>query len=360
MVDEGTMSDRAMPCLFPLLTLLFAAAPLAAQADSPPESERAVLGGLSALGQSSPSDADYTLLSKVVLKMSDQEYTANQVLNAIEEYDTGLPETVRKDPNYAQLYFSTMGFLYQVRAFGDRLALDSLGVPKVSQAALEAEAKAWIADRSRSISVAGALASNGLEIEVRARLLARQQPSFSTTELRQHLMRSVPEFFGTLQCSWIRLPLFDLEKNQGVSVDEIHKRYERLDEVGTLLAEQKISWEDAVKKYCQDPVTSLRKGAIGLVKRTQTDRFEEPLLRALFADLGATRPEGKVLRGPIIGDRWVYLVRIEALRIDGAVELSLVQNRVLRSLRETMFRQALAGIRKVRPSKILAPLLPPS
>jgi hypothetical protein len=358
MVDEGTMSDIAMPLLFTLLCLLFTVGSLPAQVDSTPESERAILGGLGALGQPSGSDQTPAILQVVVLEIGEQKYTAGDVLNAIEEYDASLPKTVRKDSSYAQLYFSSMRFLYQVRSFGDRLALDSLGVPKVSQDALELEAKAWAADRSRSISLAGALAANGLEIEVRARLLARQNPSVSTTELRQHLMRSVPEFFGVLQCSWIRLPLFDRKNNQGISPKEIRKRYDILDQVGVMLAEEKISWEAAVEKYCQDPVSSKRQGAIGLVERTQTDRFEEPLLRAIFADLGATRPTGKLLRGPIIGKQWVYLVRIDALRVDGAVELGLVQDRVLRSLRETNLAAALAGIRKVRPAKITAPIFP--
>jgi hypothetical protein len=353
------MSDRAMHFLFALLTFLFAVSPLAAQADSPPESDHAILQGLGALGSSASTDQTTNpMLDIVVLETAKQKYTAADVLKALEEFDPSLPQAVRQDPVYAQLYFSSMRFLYQVRAFGDRLALDSLGVPKVSQQTLESEAKAWIADRSRKMSVEGALATNGFEIEVRARLLARQQSTFSTPELRQHLMRSVPEFFGILQCSWIRLPLFDVEKNQGIRPVDIRKRYDLLDQVAKQLAEQKISWPDAVEKYCLDPVSRKRKGAIGLLERTQTDRFEEPLLRALFADLGSTRPQKKLLRGPIIGQQWVYLVRIDALRVEGAVELSLVQDRVERSLRETLFREALEGIRKVRPNKILAPILP--
>ena len=88
-----------------------------------------------------------------------------------------------------------------------------------------------------------------------------------------------------------------------------------------------------------------------------TDRFEEPMLRALFADLGFKAIENEILRGPILGQKWAYLVRIEGFRIDGVPELQRARARVERSLRETLMQEQLAGIRQVIPAQVLAPLV---
>lgn len=217
---------------------------------------------------------------------------------------------------------------------------------------------AWAEDRKRAARAAAVLASHGLEIEVRARIIAQQQADFSVPELRRHMLRSVPEFFGMLQCSWIRAPLFDKEQQRALTSVERRKRYDQLDQAAQRLTAQELSWEQAVEQYCADPVTRERKGAVGILRRTQTDRFEEPLLRGLFADLGYKNLQGSMLRGPLMGDRWVYLVRIESLRIQGVVDLNLVLDRVARSLRETMLREQLSKWRLDTPPQVLAPLLP--
>ena len=296
------------------------------------------------------------LMDRVVCEVGDEQYTARDVAKAIGKYSEDLLTTLEKQEPYRKLYFSSPRFLFQVRAFADLKRLNALGIPDASQIQLEREAEKWAMDRSRPLSPKGVLSSQGLEIEVRARLIARQQSVFGTAELRQHMLRSVPEFFGILQCSWIRIPLFKASENRALSPVEIRENYEALDEVARELTAEKLSWAAAVKKYSKDPASMQKEGAIGLLRREMTGRFEESLLRPLFADLGYKRPHGHFLRGPIVGEKWIYLVRVEALQIKGVVELSRVREKVVRSLRESTLQEQIAGIRKVMPGKIFAPL----
>ena len=108
-----------------------------------------------------------------------------------------------------------------------------------------------------------------------------------------------------------------------------------------MIAAEEISWDEAVLRYCEDPVTSKRKGYLGILKRTQVERYEEPFLRAAFQDLGVRKIESPVLRGPIEGDIWLYLLRIEFVSTRGVVELQAVKPRVDRSLREDLLRTEL-------------------
>lgn len=296
-----------------------------------------------------------SLLDQAVCTVKERNYSAREVINAIGVYDDELKKPLLEQANYRKIYFASPQFLFQVRAFADLQRLDALGVPKVSQKLLEAEAAKWAKDRSRPLTPQAVLKSHGLEIELRARLLARQAPSFSLSELRQHMLRSVPEFFGVMQCAWIRIPLLNSEENRALTPQEMQEKYSELDEVAQKLSKEEITWEDAVKKYSKDPSTIKTAGAIGMVRREMTSRFEEPMLRPLFNDLGYKQPNGAFLRGPMIGELWIYLVRVEAVRVQGVVELTRVKDRVERSLREYTLQEQIAGIRKVVAGQVLAP-----
>jgi hypothetical protein len=297
------------------------------------------------------------LLQRVACEVNGHSFTAQDVVKAIGAYNQDLEKLLVDQEDYRRMYFSSPRFLFEVRAFADLKRLEALGVPPVSQLQLEAEAAAWAKDRGRNLSPQGVLKSNGLEVEVRARLLARQPSSHSHQELRRHMLRSVPEFFGTLQCAWIRIPMFNGNENRALNTDEIQKVYTKLDQVAKDLTDEKISWEDAVKQNSSDPTMIKNKGAIGLVRREMTSRYEEGFLRQLFQDLGFTQPKGAFLRGPIVGEKAIYLVRVEALKVSGVVELTRVHDRVVRSLRETTLQEQIQGIRKVIDGKVLAPLL---
>lgn len=316
-----------------------------------------ISGFPTASAQQGDRDPVATLKSKVVLEQGGQTYTAGEVLEAIYTYDPSLRTPVEQDPSYCAMYLASQRFMDQVHAFSDRLQLERHQVPGVDRSLLEAEAKAWAEDRKRATHPAAVLASRGLEIEVRARLIAQQPASYSVPALRTHMLRSVPEFFGLLQCSWIRLPLFDKEQKRALTAAERRQRYDKLDQVARMLTAEEIDWDQAVERYCADPVTRERKGAVGIIRRTQTDRYEEAMLRGLFADLGYKMPTSALLRGPLMGERWVYLVRIESLRIQGVVDLNLVIDRVRRSLRETTLQEQLQEWRAEQPAKILAPIL---
>jgi parvulin-like peptidyl-prolyl isomerase len=296
-----------------------------------------------------------SFLDQSVCTVKERNYSAREVINAIGVYNDGLKKPLLEQADYRKVYFSSTRFLFQVRAFADLKRLDALGVPEVSQKLLEFEAAKWAKDRSRSLTPQAVLKSHGLEIELRARLLARQASSFSLSELRQHMLRSVPEFFGVMQCAWIRIPLLNSVENRALTPKEMQEKYSELDELAQKLTKEEITWEDAVKKYSKDPSTIKTAGAIGLVRREMTSRFEEPMLRPLFKDLGYKQPNGTFLRGPIIGERWIYLVRVEAVRVQGVVELTRVKDRVERSLREYTLQEQIAGIRKVVAGQVLAP-----
>lgn len=309
--------------------------------------------------ESAPTEAaQESRLSEIAVEFGEHRYTARQILErSLSEQHQSLIEQLDRDPAYASAFLASPRFLQLTRAFTDTLRLDELGVRQASEQELLAEAKARANELKSKLTPEAFLRSRRCEIEVRARLLAQQPAKYSTPELRRHLMRSVPEFFGEMSISWIRIPLVDHKSNRALTEAETRGIYDRLDSIAQELQAESISWEDAVKEYCKDPVSSRRKGAVGLVTRTMTDRFEEALLRALFADLGFRTPEGTMLRGPILAEKWAYLVQVDGLRIDGVPELQRERARVERSLRETVLQEQLAGIRKVLPAQVHAPLL---
>ncbi len=296
-------------------------------------------------------------LDRCVIEFGEQRVSVREVVQRLGSQQDQLLSLLESDATYRRAYLSSPRFLASVRAYADLLRLDELGVRKVDDQALLAEAAAFAKDRQSRLSAAAMLRSRPLLIEARARLMTQQAPSFSTQELRQHMLRSVPEFFGEMQISWIRIPLVHAEQARALTEAETRKVYDRLDEAASALQTQAISWKEAVEKYCEDAASKARDGAMGVVTRTATDRFEEPMLRAIFADLGFKKQAGELLRGPIVAEKWAYLVRIEGMRIDGVPELQRARAQIERSLRETLLQEQLAGIRKVLPVTILAPVV---
>ncbi|RMH00778.1 MAG: hypothetical protein D6702_13105 [Planctomycetota bacterium] len=296
-------------------------------------------------------------LAVPVLEQEGRTWTAREVLEArAAAWDATLLEAVERDPEYRRIYLRSTAFLTEVQAFSDHLILDQAGIPQVGPEERLAEAAAWAADRGMKSAPAGALAAHGFEIDNRARLIALQPPEFSTQELRKHMLSSVPEFFHELALSWIRLPLFDAEEQRALDQDERRARYETLAEAAEALEAGELSWEEAVDRYAVVPADRERNGYVGLVRRTMVGRYEEPLLRQTFADLGYKMPEGMILRGPIMGEKWVYLVRIETVRVHPVVDLNLVRDRVERSLREKMLQEKLEELRSGVERRLLAPV----
>lgn len=286
----------------------------------------------------------------------ERRFTARDVVDAVAPEDEQLRRLIEEDAGYRKAYLASPRFLQAVRAFADRVRLDELGLRAATREELLAEARAYARDHGLRLTPEGVLRALPLRIEVRARLLTQQDAEFGTPQLRQHMLRSVPEFFGQLQIAWIRVPLFDTEEVRALTEDEVRAVYQRLDEAARRLTAEELTWKEAVAEYSRDP-GARDDGAVGIVERTMTDRFEEGLLRPLFSDLGFKQIEGELLRGPILAERWAYLVRIEAMRIDGVPALERARPRIIRSLRETLLQEALDGIRQVMPAEVLAPVL---
>ncbi|MFK5956975.1 MAG: hypothetical protein QM477_11090 [Planctomycetota bacterium] len=311
--------------------------------------------------ESSPSSADTSadvqdLLAQPALQQGDTTYSVGQVLERMYPLDASLKEALESNAEYLHFYIDSVRFYNQVRWFSNALLLDAAKIPAIGQEALLAEASAWNLDRGGDGSFPQSiLARASLEIEVRARLIAKQPKEFSMREIRTHFNRSVPEFFGRLKVAWIRIPLFDMETNRAVGEEERLARYALLDEVATKLTAEEITWAEAVKKYCEDPVTSKQDGRVGYIKRTD-HRFDEDFLRQVFVDFGVTVPNGPVLRGPITGSRWIYLARIEKVFTEGVVDVQRVRDRVIRSLRVYTMFQRLHSLATGTSRRILLPI----
>lgn len=295
-------------------------------------------------------------LDRVVLRQDGVEYTAQRIVERVAQWDPSLRPTLEADPEYLRIYLNSPVFLEHVRAFSDALLVDLEQLPAPTREQVEAEALAWARDRALPADAAAALARAGIEIEMRARLIATQPDGFGSNELRQHMLRSVPEFFGQMQLAWIRVPLIDVENGQAVSEARRRDVYERLDAVARAVQSGELTWDGAIERCTEDAGLRARGGPVGIVERTMTQRYEEDLLRPLFADLGFRRPEGATLRGPILTSRWAYLVRVEALVVAGVVELERVRPRVERSLREHLLRTHVAELAAGAERKVLLPL----
>ena len=304
-----------------------------------------------------PAQGDADPLAVVVLERGGRSYTVRDVLEARSRYDESLLRALERDPQYRALYLRSPRFASLVRRFSDWQAVNEADVPRVSEEALLAEAAAWARDRRLETKPEGVLAAHGLEIETRARLLAEQQESFGTQQLRAQMLDSVPEFFGELSCSWIRLPLVDLETGTAASPAERRALYEKLDALAQALTAGEITWEAAVEEHAVLDADRERKGALGLLRRDMTHRYEEPFLRHAFAGLGFKMPESTLIRGPIVGEQWIYLVRIESLLIRGVVDLQLVRDTVERSLRERKLQERLAELRAATEATLHVPVV---
>ncbi len=309
-----------------------------------------------ALTRTSASDAASDPLAITVLVQNGKEWSVRQVLEAHPDHDPTLLATLERDADYRRLYLDSPRFLRQVRAFADALLLDAADIPKVDHEAQLAEAAAWAKDHGQKTEPAGVLAANGLEIEVRARLLALQPSEFGTARLRKHMLASVPEFFHDMAISWIRRPLVDFQTGIAYGPKKRKEEYDLLAKVAQRIESQELSWDQAVEQYSLVPGDKERKGFVGAIRRTMVDRFEEPLLRQVFAGLGYELPQQRLLRGPILGDLWIYLVRIDTIRVRDVVDLNRVRDRVERSLREQMLRQKLAELRKGADTEIRLPI----
>lgn len=314
------MSGADFPALTMLSTFLFTC--LAAFAMQQP-------------GTTAPADATEVqdLLQSKVLIQGDNTYLVQDVLHELYPFDASLKQSLESNAEYLGFYVNSLRFYDQVRWFSNKLILDQEGYAPASRAALEQEGLAWSAARSdHTATAASSLALAALEISVQARLIAKQPPEFSNKEIRSHFNSSIPEFFGSLKVSWIRIPLFDMETNSALGHEKRVQIYQDLVKVGQALSNDELDWDQAVKDHSLDPVSKRNGGRIGYLKRDDK-RFDESFLRQLFWDFGITAPEGALVRGPIIGSRWVYLVRIEKVKSQGVVELSRVKDRVIRSLR---------------------------
>jgi len=296
------------------------------------------------------------LLKQPALQQGEKTYTVGEVLAEMYPLDASLQEALEANGEYLRFYLDSLRFYNQVRWYSNLLLMDAAKIPDVSQEALLAEASAWDIDRGGDGRFPEALlARGGLEIVGRARLVAKQPTEYSMREIRTHFNRSIPEFFGRLKVSWIRLPLFDMETNRAVGEEERLARYSLLDEVATKLTAKDLTWEDAVERYCEDPVTSKQNGKVGYIKRTD-HRFDEEFLRQVFVDFGISVPAGSVLRGPITGSRWIYLARVEKVFTEGVVDVQRVRDRVIRSLRVYSMFQSLHSLASGTSRRILLPI----
>jgi len=294
-------------------------------------------------------------LGSLVLRSADREVTAREVVEAICKWDPSIRKPLEGDPDYRALYLSSVIFRDQVRAYRDQLLLDSAGFPAAETESLHKEALAWATDRNSPQPTKVLLTSRGLEIEVRTRLLSSQPKDFSTLRLRQHLMASVPEFFGLMSCSWIRVPLFNPTTGSALPEEEVKARWIALTGVSAKVKAGDLEWNDAVMRWSEDSPSKKKQGKIGILQRNMTDKFEEPFLRQLFAGHGFKHVEEHQIRGPILGDWWIYLARIETIHIKGPVGLEQVRAKVKRSLREHLLQERMQEFRAKAEYEILVP-----
>ena len=296
------------------------------------------------------------LLATTVLQQGEVSYSANDILQPLFESDQGLKEICMRDYEYLSLFVNSHKFFNHVRWFSNNLILDANDIAQATEQQLLNEATAWATERGQqTVNPQACLAQGGLEVAARARLIALRKTAFSTQELRTHFNRSIPEFAGTIKLSWLRLPLFNSETGAALGQGERVARYELLDDVAQQINNAPLSWEDAVKKYCKDPITSTHQGKVGYIKRNNT-KFAEPFRRQLFSDLGFKRIDDTILRGPIIGDNWVYLARIESVIMRGVIELQLFKDDVHRSLINHTLFEKLAELTTDVNRSILLPL----
>ncbi|MGB0954132.1 MAG: hypothetical protein ACPG31_13000, partial [Planctomycetota bacterium] len=160
--------------MLPTLLTLLLAFPAPQEPSAQPESD----AGASA------ADVQ-ALLQQPVLQQGDHTYTVKEILEELYPYDPSLKTALESNAEYLRFYLDDLRFYNQVRWFSNRLILNAKEIPAVDQEALLTEAGAWSVDRGGSSSFPETvLARAGFEVEVRARLMAKQVKEFSNRELR--------------------------------------------------------------------------------------------------------------------------------------------------------------------------------
>jgi hypothetical protein len=297
-------------------------------------------------------------LNILVLTQGEKEYTARAVLNQVSRHNPSLFTPIESDPSYRQQYLASPLFLSQVRAFANLKLLDDAGIPPVTADALNQEALAWDSTRSGSTSEKSILARHGIAVEVQARLLSQQTNEITIGELNQRLRNSVPEFFGEMQASIIRIPLFDFKTGHAMSHKQRKEIYSRLDKAAQAITSQKLTWEKAYLQYAKDPATKERHGRLNILKPIMPGKQEPEFLQQVFQGFGIHRPQFPVLKGPVLTLRWAYLIRLEGLNIRGVPQLNPVRDRVLRVLRVEAGQKMLDGLQQRVQQAVHAPILP--
>ncbi len=302
-----------------------------------------------------PHAISQQLLKTVVLEHQSEKFTARDILSANKWGNDALLEALQRDPQQATLFLNSPAFLSRVRSFADARNLDSAKITPASEEQIQLEASAWAKDRQRKTPPGSVLINHGIEISNRARILNAQQSRFGTADLRQHMLSSVPEFFGEISVSLLRIPLVDFSTGHVVNPEQREKTYQQLDQIAKQLGENEVDWETAVKTHSIKS-DHKKSGFMGIIRRNMSNKFEEPLLRSIFTDLGFKMPTQSILRGPIITESWAYLARIETVRTRGVVDLQQVRDRVERSLREKLLQEKLSALRSVGDAKYLLPI----
>ena len=223
---------------------------------------------------------------------------------------------------------------------------------------LNQEAIAWDSTRSGSTTEKTILARHGIAVEVQARLLALQTNEITTAELNQRLRNSVPEFFGEMQASAIRIPLFDLKAGSAFSHKQRKDIYNILDKAAEAISNQELTWKEAYRKYAKDPKAAKHYGRLNILKPIMPGKQEPEFLQQVFQGFGIHRPSFPVLKGPLLTLRWAYLIRLEALNIRGVPQLNPVRDRVLRVIRKEAGQKILQGLQKRVQQTVHAPILP--
>lgn len=292
----------------------------------------------------------------VVLRQDAVEVRLSELLDTLKADNPQLAPAL-ESPTYRPAFLASPYLHGVVRAYADRLLLDAADLATVGEAAILAEAGQMLLDRGGRPGPGGPEAWRskfGIEAEVRARLLAEQPDQLEEAALRQHFNRSPFEYFGVLTIRWIH-PLF-VDKTNGrlLAPAERAERIRLLERLRHDLDAGTIDWEEAVR--IENP-EGPRADRLGAVRRKDTRLLEEPMLRAAFSNLGNLTIREPIYRGPIVTDQAAYLLRIESARTEGVVDMELVRDRVVRSLREQMLQARMAELRDGVQREILLPII---
>ena len=296
------------------------------------------------------------ILAAEVLQQEGKKYSVSDVLEILFKTDASLEKALLSNITYFKMYVNSQIFFNHVRWFSNNLILNKNNIPSVNEEDIVAEAMQWAKERGmQTQNPQACVAQGGLEVLTRARLINLRPQQYSTAELRTHFNRSIPEFAGRLKIKWIRLPLFNSKNSNALSELERKARYDTLNDIAQSVLKNETSFEEAVKKYCEDPITNKQEGAVGYITRTDT-RFEEEMRRQLFSDLGFKTREDSFIRGPILGESWIYLIKVETLRCQGVIELQRYAKQVQRSLKNYKMFNDLAKLASTTSRSILLPL----